>query len=444
MNTRTFLTFAVSALAVAALSAAAPRVTLVSLSQDQVTRRVTLKYRLHDAPAVVTVSFLTNGVPVAPENCAVVVGDVNRRINRLDTDLSVGWTPALGLLGKNASLSAAVSAWPLDAPPDYMDICLSVSNTVRYYSCAEAVPGGVTNRLYKTERLLMRKIPAKNVVWTMGSPESEPCRNLESVYLEIQHKVKLTNDYYMAIYSTTQRQSMLLGRVDNGTSSSFGPNISGFTGYGWKDNTDLLPMDEISMNDLRGSMDTSWQGWPMLGHEVKPDSLIGRARKLTGVMLDLPTEAQWEYACRAGTSTAFNNGRNSTWSDQLTVIDDIAWIKLNSVFPSPTGTEVAQPREVGLKKPNAWGLYDMHGNMYDWCLDRCVNNGATPRYNDPDKIYVHPVGTNDFSVTGFIVRGGDYSRSGYSQCRSAYATTTGASYTGYVGYRLCCPAEAVR
>lgn len=100
-----------------------------------------------------------------------------------------------------------------------------------------------------------------------------------------------------------------------------------------------------------------------------PDTFLGKLRSRTQMLFDLPTEAQWEYACRAGTVSSYNNGLDCTYAGtDYTVhdpnLDNIAWYG-----PFWTGEEGPGTRPVGTKLPNAWGLYDMHGNVWEMCLD---------------------------------------------------------------------------
>ena len=100
---------------------------------------------------------------------------------------------------------------------------------------------------------------------------------------------------------------------------------------------------------IRGS--SNGAEWPSSA-AVDSSSFMGKLRARTGLNFDLPTEAQWEYACRAGTTTKYSYGDSGN--------GDYMWYYGNSCMKT---------HKVGTKLPNPWGLYDMHGNVYEWCLD---------------------------------------------------------------------------
>ena len=113
----------------------------------------------------------------------------------------------------------------------------------------------------------------------------------------------------------------------------------------------------------------------------------------------LPTEAQWEYACRAETTTAFNNGNNNY--EDTEQVDEVAWYYYNSDYMT---------HEVGKKAANVWGLYDMHGNVWEWCWDWWEYNLGTEESTDP----------TGMSAGSFrVIRGGSWSDDAQS-LRSAY------------------------
>ena len=110
----------------------------------------------------------------------------------------------------------------------------------------------------------------------------------------------------------------------------------------------------------------------------------------TGKNYRLPTEAEWEYACRAGTKTAY------FWGDDADKIDEYAWFVNNAEKPMP----------IGKKKPNPWGLYDIHGNVAEWCLDHYVADAYKPY--PTDKPTLGPVILPDAKEYPYVARGGSW------------------------------------
>ena len=232
---------------------------------------------------------------------------------------------------------------------------------------------GVTNNIaYKTTHLVMRKIPAKDQSFLMGSPEGEVGREVNSDGKETQVQVRFTNDFYVAVFELTHAQ---YNHISSTPSESY-------TGA----EMDTIAVTKITYDSLRGSIyELGPSGekinWPTNSnpHEVYSSSFMGRLRTktLNVAEFDLPTEAQWEYFCRAGTATALNNGKNITTTSrhQSDAADSIAWY-YDDISKANTATCVGQ------KASNAWGLYDMHGNVSEMCLD------AVSEIFNPDSLEV--------------------------------------------------------
>lgn len=156
-------------------------------------------------------------------------------------------------------------------------------------------------------------------------------------------------------------------------------------------------------------------GWyPVAGYERYPAIYItwyGAFEFAKYVGGRLPTEAEWEYACRAGTTTAFNTGTCLTNTDA-----DYLWNFPYGTCGNTVNTPMLKSKPVGSYNPNAWGLYDMHGNVCEWCSDLSSGGGA--------------------SGTFYLVRGGGWWSRAY-QCRSAYRMASNADgSTEYFGLRV--------
>jgi formylglycine-generating enzyme required for sulfatase activity len=134
--------------------------------------------------------------------------------------------------------------------------------------------------------------------------------------------------------------------------------------------------------------------------------------KKAGRVYRLPSEAEWEYSCRAGSKTTFSFGESSE------SLGDYAWYKKNSK---------SETHPVGEKNPNAWGLYDMHGNVWEWCSDWYAS------YYTKDAV-TDPVGPGE--SLGHVIRGGCWINKP-EHCRSAVRLPVVPSYSsGSYGFRV--------
>ncbi len=294
----------------------------------------------------------------------------------------------------------------------YLVIDLSGGPSASSYpvSYLSEVPAGGWTDEYKTTKLVMRRIPAGT--FTMGSPSGEPGR-IDA--RETQRQVTLTKDYYIGVFQVTQRQ---WERVMGGWPSYFNN-----TSY-----RDSRPLERRSWNDIRGGV---WPGEPAGSGQPASGTFIQRMSAHTGLSFDLPTEAQWAYAGRAGTTTALNSGKNITTADQDTPCPHVAEVGrykgnhpggFSSISSVSTDGGTAK---VGSYLPNAWGLYDMHGNVWEWCLDWYAATAPGS---------VDPVGAD--SGSGRVVRGGGWGSSARN-CRSAIRSSNSPgnrSFSG--GFRL--------
>ena len=422
----------VSALfAVAAISAfaAIPEVTSVTMSQASDSRLVTITYTLAEAPGVVTLDVQTNATADASADDpgwasigGVAVcnaqGDVWKKIET--GSRTITWRPDLSWPDHKIAdgcARAVVTAWALDNTPDYMAVDISEAATAatekKYYPAADFVPGGVTSDLYKTTMILMRKIMAKDVTWTMGSTVMETQREPTQ---EKTFQVTLANNYYIGVYEVTKAQWRMIR-------SDWMPSY--FT-----DPTDLAmrPVDNMCFTHGRGA-----NYYP---DDPSTTSFLGKLRTKTGIDdFDYPSEAQWEFAARAGNgSTRWGDGSAVQNIDEDENLKRIGRYKFNGGYVNGTtepdsscgatnGTAI-----VGSYEPNKWGLYDMHGNVWELCIDAYADDISANGGN---------VNTSG-SVS--VKRGGAYdmvSKRCRSAARASEARTTGNKSTGF---RVVCTA----
>jgi formylglycine-generating enzyme required for sulfatase activity len=210
------------------------------------------------------------------------------------------------------------------------------------------------------------RIPAGT--FTMGDLESH----------QTPHQVTLTKPFYLGVYEVTNAQwKRVMGKVPSH----------------WKE--DALPVEQVTSEDVV--------------QFCQKLSAMPEERK-AGRNYRLPSEAEWEFACRAGTNTQYSFG------DDKSALKGYAWFDGNSG---------GEPHPVGQKKPNFWGLYDMHGNVQEWCID------GRRRYESGN--VTDPRGPSDADER--VQRGGSW-RCSASQSRSADRGGWDPTFRYDLGFRL--------
>ena len=211
----------------------------------------------------------------------------------------------------------------------------------------------------------------------------------------------LTKPYYMGVFPVTQKQYQLV----TGWGGMFSPSF--YEG-------DMRPVESVSWGEIRGNSST--YNWPTV-RTVDPNSFVGRIQERTGLAFDLPTEAQWEYACRAGTAGDFNNGSDYNLLGRISSTQK----DLRGGF--------SQHTTVGQYLSNTWGLYDMHGEVYEWCLDWY---GTIDPLTPESDSYGAGSGSDRVRRGGCWMINDYYAWSGYRDGKLPWLST----YYYYYGFRL--------
>ena len=314
------------------------KITSASVESGQDGGVLSVRYQLSDESAIVTLGADVTAAGVRPLSADWMrraSGDVNRLVEpgtERSIECPIG-DADLELFGKGKA-RVRITLWSPAQPPDYMSAEIGGDKAVRYYASTNALPYPATNHYWMVERILFRKIPATGVNWRMTSVS--------------QKRIVTSNiDYYFSVFPYTCGQYKTLHGTD--TTKALSSYLDG--------QRDYSPLCGYSYADLRGTCDVNNRAYPLV-----EGSELYQLNAQLGVSVDIPTEAQWEYACRAGCWADLYTGKEATEENGK----EIAWFKPNSD---------GKIHPVGCKLPNAWGIYDLCGNCDEWCRDYFAVSG---------------------------------------------------------------------
>lgn len=324
---------------------------------------VTVAYDLTgDEDAIVTMSVTAGGKTY--ERLAAV-GAVGRRVSPA-TGLTIAWQPCDDVPGgvyDAEAMSVTLKAWSLATPPAYMAVNLICFTDVRYYASEAALPEPVSSDRWREDWMLFKRIPAKNVTWTMGCGPNDCCwstAELDNANYGGQPQTRVTNDadYYMGIFEVTQGQYIRITNLNpSQLVQSSWDNLKSASHYAvhqtdWK----FHPVEQIT-----------WQA---------ATNAVGVLSSRSGLSTRLPTSQEWEFAARGETRGSIYAIPEDalSWTQQNTR-DHIKKIGFNIQASEEYyggAQNVGHPNyvatvPVGLKPANAYGLYDVIGNVGEWC-----------------------------------------------------------------------------
>ena len=410
-------------------------VTMTSVKQESRSRDLVVNYTLENHPGIMRMDVLTNGVSIGAKHLVSFSGDYSMTEAMQPGAHTFRWHarrdwPANLTTSAVIRLNAYYTNQIDQVPGAYMRVDLAGGQSAESYPVLYTLTGpstddeGHANSTDDKDRYLwLRRVGSASPVTyrqgssTIGSLIDNPAT------AEVVREVTLTNAFFVGVFPVTQAQYVRIIAKNDDTANSGG---------------DYAPVNYVNYEDVRGSV-AEGVDWPNTGHgKVGPNSFLHALRTRTGLEFDLPTEAQWEFFCRAGTDTDFNDGSNlsptnyyiGTTLVKNTQYDEhlaaLGWFGNSTAVGTGNATGAKQ---VGQKNPNAWGLYGCHGNVWEWCLDwdaTLTTSSATD-----------PKGASSGSKR--VNRGGCW-RNSASYCRSAQRVSyTPSERYGSIGFRLVCP-----